>query len=320
MQKAKMLRLMEIFRQETDAEHPLTTNGICKRLLDFDITCDRKTLARDIAQLNEMGFHVVTVRCGHSNAYYVEQREFSRGEIKILMDAVQAAACIPEEQTALLIEKLADLGGSHRADILKGNLVQFNIKKHTNTSIFENVETIESALQEQVKIAFLYFRHDEYGNRVYRHGGETYVVEPISLIYDNDNYYLMCYNPARGEKRNYRIDRMEQVRIVDELISDAALISAQELASYTSKTFRMYGGDEVNAAIEFDDSLIDVVFDQFGKDVKMLRLDENRLIAHVKFQVSRTFWGWLFQFPDQMRIISPPKLAEECRAWAKQVL
>lgn len=320
MQKAKMLRMMEIFRQETDSEHPITTQALCDRLGELDISCDRKTLARDLSQLREMGFQVETVRKGHSYAYYVEQREFSRAELKILMDAVQAATFIPSQQTDLLIQKLADLGGSYRAELLKDNLVQFNIRKHTNADVFNSVEVIETALLKQVKVSFRYFKHNENRERIYQHDGERYVVEPISLIYDDDNYYLRCYNSARGGKRNYRIDRMEDVQLVDEQISDSALVSAHELASYTTKTFKMYGGREVDAAIEFDDSLIDVIFDQFGEDVTMMRLDEKRLIAHVKVQVSRTFWGWLFQFPDRMRLLSPASLVQECKEWASKFL
>lgn len=36
------------------------------------------------------------------------------------------------KKTAELIEKIAELGGNHKADILKSNMVCFNTRKHSN--------------------------------------------------------------------------------------------------------------------------------------------------------------------------------------------
>lgn len=57
-QKIKLLKLMELLRQETDELHALSTNEICSRLSAIGISCERRTLAKDIALLNEQGFEV----------------------------------------------------------------------------------------------------------------------------------------------------------------------------------------------------------------------------------------------------------------------
>ena len=155
---------------------------------------------------------------------------------------------------------------------------------------------------------------------MYQRGKERYVVDPIALIYTDDNYYLRCYNPDRKQYRNYRIDRMEEVQHLDSYIGKEAMVSAEELATYTSKTIKMYGGEETDVELEFTEELIDVVFDQFGLDTKIKRLGDNLYATMVKVQISNTFWGWFFQFPDQMRIISPKSVAEKCQEWAMKAL
>ena len=42
--KIKLLRIWEILKQESDEEHPLSTNQIIERLARGGISCDRKTL------------------------------------------------------------------------------------------------------------------------------------------------------------------------------------------------------------------------------------------------------------------------------------
>ena len=115
---------MEILRQETDEQHPLRATEICNRLVSLGITCDRRTLTKDIALLNEQGFEVMTTMISHEKGYYIEDRSFSVPELKILIDAVQAASFVTEKKTAELIEKIASLGGSHCAEILRPKILR----------------------------------------------------------------------------------------------------------------------------------------------------------------------------------------------------
>lgn len=320
MQKNKLLLLIEILKHESDPEHPITTNSLIEKLSAYDISCERRTLARDISQLIGMNYPIKSVKVGHSNAYYMEHNDFSVSELKIIIDALQASAVIPEETTISLTEKIADLGGPYCAELLQNNRIRFNIRKQTNNSIWNSISVIEESFKRQTQISFLYFKHDEKGNRVYQRGKKRYIVDPIALIYENDNYYLRCYNQERKGYRNYRIDRMEEAQLLDSIICDEALVLPEELETYTAKTFKMFGGDETDVELEFTEELIDVIFDQFGFDTKIERRDNGLYASRVKVQISSTFWGWYFQFPDQMRIISPDSVADQCLRWADKAL
>lgn len=143
MQKNKLLLLTEILKQESDSEHPITTNAMIEKLSGYGISCDRRTLSRDISQLQGMSYPVKSVKVGHSNAYYIEHNSFSLAELKILIDAVQASSVIPEEMTKALTEKIANLGGPHRSESLQCNITRFNIRKQTNMSIFDSIAVID---------------------------------------------------------------------------------------------------------------------------------------------------------------------------------
>lgn len=310
-QKIKLLKLMELLRQETDELHPLSTKEICTRLSDMGISCERRTLSKDISLLNDQGFEVMWCKVGKEKGYYIEDRNFSVPEIKILIDAVQAANFISPKKSAELIDKISALGGSHQADILKNNIVCFNTHKHSNETIYYSVGYLEDAIQQKSKVLFRYFDLDEHGEKVYRRGGHRYVVEPVALVFHEDSYYMVVYSAKHDSTANYRIDRMDSVEVLNELVSSKALALRDEVSGYTEQVFKMYGGQPVDIVIEFDDKLIGVVYDKFGENTKMLRSNEHKCVATVKVQISPTFWGWLFQFGKQMRILSPTKLIEE---------
>ncbi len=318
-QKIKLLKLIELLRQETDELHPLSTNEICTQLIAMGISCERRTLSKDIALLNEQGFEVMWRRVGKEKGYYVEDRSFSIPEIKILIDAVQAANFITEKKSIELIDKISALGGSHQADILKSNLVCFNTHKHSNETIYYSVGYLEDALQQKNKVLFRYFDLDEHGEKIYRRDGHRYVVEPVALVFYEDNYYAVVYSEKHNGTANYRVDRMDSVEVIDEPVSSKALALRNEVAGYTERVFKMYGGEAIDITLQFDSALIGTVYDKFGEDTKIIRLNESTCVATVNVQISPTFWGWIFQFAGKMIITSPESVIKKLKKHIEQL-
>ncbi len=114
-QKIKLLKIMEILRQETDEEHPMTKVELAARLVAMNVSCSPRSLIRDIKLLNEQGYKIMERLISHEKGYFVCDRSFSVPELKILIDAVQAASFVTNKKTGELIDKIAALGGSHRA-------------------------------------------------------------------------------------------------------------------------------------------------------------------------------------------------------------
>ena len=310
IRKLKVLKLLELLRQSTDEQHPMTTNNIAIQLAQVGIPCDRRTISQDIATLNELGYEVMSTMIGHEKAYYVEDRSFSIPELKILIDAVHASSFITEKKSEELIDKLVVLAGSHRAEVLKRNMVCFNTRKHSNERIFYNVDYLEDAILQQRKVIFRYFDLDENGERIYRRDGHHYVVEPIALVFNEDNYYLTCYSALHDSTSNYRVDRMDAVEIIDEDCGEKAIALRDEVATYTEQAFKMFSGQTEEVTLEFDRSLIGAVYDKFGEHVKMVPTEDGKITATVTVRIAPTFWGWIFQFGQLMRIVAPETMVD----------
>lgn len=306
-QKIKLLYLMEILRQDTDEQHPISTNQICKRLAEQGISCERRTVGMDMKVLNDYGYEIMSKMVGHEKAYYIEDRSFSVPEIKILMDAVQAAKFITPGKSSALIEKLAALGGSHQAEILKENIICFDTRKHTNEMIFYNVQALEDAIREHKKASFQYFDLNEKREKVYRRDGERYTVDPMALVYNEDFYYLMSFNSNHDAITTYRVDRMERVRVEDEAVCAQAIVEGADIHEYTSQVFKMYNGVPRELTLEFDDSLTGAMYDRFGEEIEIKRLGKKRCSVTVTIQDSPVFRSWLAQFEKKIKVKQEPR-------------
>lgn len=320
IRKIKLLKLLEFLQHNTDEFHSLTAGQISKALAEIGVPFDPRTISQDISVLNSMGYEIMSVMNGHEKHYYVADRRFSVPELKILIDAVHAASFITEKKSDELINKIAALAGSHRAELLTRNMICFNTRKHNNEKIYYNVDALEDALTKHKKVLFRYFDLDECGNRIYRREGHRYVVEPIALIYNEDNYYLFSYSAKHNSTSNYRVDRMDSVSILDEACSDEALSLRSNVASYTEQSFKMYGGRIVEITLVFSKTLLGVVYDKFGENIQISLMENDRYSTTVKVQVSPVFWGWLFQFAGEMTLKSPSFLVAEYNDRAKKIL
>ena len=318
-QKIKLLKLYEILRQHTDEDHPLSTNQLCAMLETEGITCDRRTLAEDIDILNANGFEVLRRRTRYAMLFYIVDRRFDLAEVKILIDAIQAASFITKQKTIELTDKVASLAGSYMAAALTGNLVTFNTRKHTNEAIYYTVDALERALRQKLKASFQYFDLDENGNRVLRKKSERYVVNPVGLVYHEDNYYFVTYHETHEATVNYRVDRMTNVKIEEGPVAEQAIALSGELGAYTERVFKMFNGPQATIELQFDRKLIDAVHDKFGEGVEIVACKRSLCKAKVDVLVSPVFFGWCFQFAKSMKILSPVSVAAEMKEHAQQV-
>ncbi len=306
-QKIKLLYLWEILSRESDEENPILTHEILALLQEARIPCDRRTLTRDIADLNKWGFEVMTVHCGHEKGYYVADRKFSVPELRILIDAVQGSNFVTEKKTAELSARISSLAGKHKAKLLHRNCICYNGRKRSNEQIYYNVDTIDTALSEDRQISFCYFHLNDKRERVYVDEGARLQVEPIGLVLTEGRYYLTAQVADRESLRIFRVDRMEAVTVEEKLISPEAKARRKETVNYVARTFKMYAGEEKFVTLQFPPELSESVYDRFGEMTPIQRMPGGLCHATVPVQISPTFFGWLFQYGDKMRLISPPE-------------
>ena len=306
--KIKLLRIWEILKQDSDENNPLTTNQILEKLSESGIICDRRTLYQDISTLNSYGYEVICKKGQHSNGYYVIDRSFDVPELRILIDAVQAASFISPKKTAELTDKIAALGGSYRADILKKNIVEFNTTKHNNEHIYYSVNSIEDAILAGKKISFQYFDLNESHERVFRKNGEKYLVNPVAMVFSNDNYYLICYHDNHDGITTYRIDRMLNVSVSDQEINKAAQPKGLSVAKHRKQSFSMFGGKTETVKFEADKDLLDVIYDKFGEDTQIRPLGNGKISFTVDVQISPVFFGWCCMLGDKLRVAQPESI------------
>ena len=301
-QKLKMMYIAKILLEQTDEQHTLTVPQIISELSKLGISAERKSVYDDLEYLRLFGLDICSSKTRTTN-YFIASREFELPELKLLVDSVQSSKFITRKKSMELISKIEKLTSRENAKQLHRQVFVANRVKTVNERIYYNVDKIHDAIAENKQIKFRYFDIDVNKEKVFRKDGEYYHESPVSLTWDDENYYLITYKEKYNHYVHYRVDKMDSIGLTedDRVLSDKPF----DLSAYAKTMFRMFGGDEVEVRLKFENSLVGVVYDTFGMDIPIIKDDENHFVCDVKVAVSPQFLSWVISFGQQAEIISP---------------
>lgn len=307
-QKLKMMYLAKILLDKTDEDHTITVPQMISELAKLGISAERKSIYDDLECLSLYGLDICS-RKSRTTDYYIASRDFELPELKLLVDSVQASKFITKKKSMELISKIEKLTSHEYAKKLHRQVFVTNRVKTLNEQIYYNVDKIHEAIAANKQITFRYFNLDVNKKKVYRKDGSLYTESPVALTWDDENYYLITYKEKYDSYTHYRVDKMENIRLTD---NDRALSDkAFDLSTYSKATFGMFGGEETEVSIEFENELVGVVFDRFGVDIPIIKTDDSHFLCRVKVAVSPHFLSWIISFGDKAKIISPDEVIDE---------
>lgn len=227
----------------------------------------------------------------------------------MLIDAVSSARFITKKKSEELIEKIAMLAGESQYEHMNRHIVATGRAKSDNKRIYYIVDTITDAINQKKKIQFKYTEYNADKEKVFRHDGEIYTLSPYVLYWNEDYYYVVGYSDKREVVTAFRVDRLHNPKVID----DEAVAKPKDfnVDDYANKIFKMYDGEEVIVELECQNHLMKYIVDHYGIDVETWRNTEDTFIAKVPATLSPTFYGWIFQFSGQIKIISPKEAVLE---------
>ena len=313
-QKLRLLYLMRILLAQTDETHMLSLSELISKLAELGVSVERKTVYDDIETLRCFGLDIIMEK-SKSYGYYIAGRDFELPELKLLADAVQSSKFITEKKSMELIRKLEGLTSVYDAGKLQRQVFIHNRVKSMNESIYYNVDALNEAITEGTKISFRYFNYSIQKERIFRKAGASYIVSPAALSWNDENYYLIAHSADREGLTHFRVDRMSDVRKLDE--KRDPIVNSFDLAGYSRKVFGMFGGDEVDVRLRLNNQLAGAVIDRFGKDTIIVADGEQHFIVNVRVALSPVFYGWLFQFGELCEVLAPKNLKQEL--WQRAV-
>ena len=353
--KMLIMYILDILQRYTDEDHRLSQKEIADILKnEYDMKADRKAVRRNLLNLIEFGYDIeynetirnVPVRDTETGEvvkdsrtgrtvmeekelwsdFYIK-RKFTDGELRLLIDGILFSKHIPYSQCKSLIQKLESLSNIYFKSRVK-YIATLPEDKTDNKQLFYNIDVLDEAISKNRKVLFEYaeYRTDKKLHSKRREDGSVreYIITPYQMVAKDGKYYLICNYDKYNDVSNYRIDRIRNIQILDELgkpFQELKWSGHQNLnlAEYMKEHVYMYSGDNVHVKFRIVKPMISDVIDMFGKDV--IFSDENETHVTVTTKTNeRAMFQFAKNFAPDVEVLKPTALRDQVKEEFEKVL
>lgn len=303
--KNRVLALYKYLLENTDENHRITMQEIVEHMKREGYSYSRDTAQRNIKQLREeLGIDVISSRGKYAN-YYVGDRLLEKEELKLIVDSINASNFIEKDIAQKMTDKLKCIVSKYDAEELQRNVLGVNVAKTENKKILYNVNIIQEALRKNVQISFFY-RNWNIEKELVRKSRRKYTLNPWALIWANDRYYLFGYDvDEKQSERHYRVDKLEEIEILDIPRKGEKEFSKFDATTYVSRRIGMFSGKEIYITVKVNEKLVGPFIDQFGTEIVIGKTTEEGVVK-ISFHAvdSPSLFGWLIGL-GEVEVVSP---------------
>jgi len=333
--KLVIMNILDILRRYSDEDHRLSQKDIVDILkTEYDMTVERKSVRRNLMNLMDCGYEieysesvrmVPDSKTGELEESYIWSdfylvRDFTDGELRLLIDSLLFSKHIPYSQCKELVEKLEGLSNTYFKSRVK-HIRTMPENAPANRQLFYTIEVLDEAISHGRKVSF---RYNSYGIDKALHprqnadgGIKEYTVSPYQIAATNGRYYLICNTDPHDNVSHYRLDRITDIHLKDDPTRIADSVQGLEhginLPQHMAEHIYMFSGESVPVTFRMKTHILNDVIDWFGTDVEFSDAGGDEVTARVKVNL-QAMRLWAVQYGPHVRVLSPQTLVDGVRA------
>lgn len=323
LNKIKLLFLHDIFSRQTDKDHVYSANELCDLLMDYGINCERKSIYSDIEALEEYGMDIVNVR-SPKRGYYLKDRKFDIAEVRLLIDAVQAAKFISSRKTKALIYKIGSLLSEFQEEELREQIYVDSTFKSEKEDLYDIIKILDTAIKKSKQVQVTYSKRKLENRYLKTMEGKVFLINPYSLLWSNDHYYLVCNNDKYNNLMHLRLDRISEIVPLDTASKHFSKVSKYtekfDTADYSNKIFNMFTGESGEIELCCSNNIIDDILEKFGDEIPLKVFDESHFTFKADVEMSNGLISWIMQYGADVKVLSPKQLSDALLVKTREIL
>lgn len=326
--KMVTINILNILKKYSDMDHRLTQQDIADILKkEYYMDVDRKTIKRNLMNLLDLDCGIDYTEISRKDEkgnetsictdWYI-QPEFNDSELRLLIDSLLFSKNIPHTQCKQLIDKLIGLSNVY-FNRKVNHICNLPDNQPENKEVFYTIDVLDEAISQNKKVAFVY---NSYGvdKKLHPRRNEEHIVNPYQMVATNGRYYLICNYDKYDDIANYRVDRMTNIRIIDEPRKPIKALTEGELnlPKHMAEHLYMFAGDSIRAKFKARTYLIDQLIDWYGKDVKINSLNDEECMVEVIVN-GEAFYYWALQYGPHIEVVEPNDMRERIAKTVKDL-
>ena len=267
----------------------------------FDVSV--RTILRDIETINLAGIPIITYQgagggIGIAEGFRIDKSILSEDDLAAIISSLKGVATtLPDNRFNVLMDKLKNPLSSSQLEMLNAKTQRMIIDLSPwggNELLKERTTLLHKAI-EDCKITAFYYQ-DANGSETQRR------VEPYSLLWKNQNWYLYGWCQLRQDYRLFKLVRMKELQITDQTFEPRN--DPEDLIAWEN------GWQNNTRLIELDllfrQDMEIVVEECFGQE--LYRQDDGSILVQIALPENNWMYGYLLSFGDGLEVLNPPHI------------
>ena len=309
-----ILYILNVLKKYSDEEHMISIAEIKRKIQEiYNVEIDPRTIRRNINLLKYKLDYDISTREENGKGYYINRNpetDFEPGEVRAIIDTFSYANYIVPSIGKNIINKCKNMQNIYENQKLKNYQIFANDSKTENMEVIKNIEDISDAIQNLNKVTFEYWKYGM-DKKLEKIIVSTPKVTPFAIIYNKQEFYMIGIKEGQEKFYNYRLDRIKNLVTLDE--KRTINKSTKEIKEYAQSIVEMFGGEKQEIEADCDMVLLDTVFDLFGKNITIIKIDDSKF----KLKVDANAFGfkfWAMRNLDCVEVLKPQSLREEMKS------
>lgn len=307
-----VLYILNILKKYSGEDNLLSSNKISRLIEEeYNVKIEPRKIRRDINLLIEV-FGYDIEKYDQNNVGYMIRRdpdnEFELGELDIIINTFAYSNFIPENISNNIIKKCLSKMNVYEQKRYENYKAAIKNTKTRNQEVIKNIEDINEAINKKRKISFDYYKYTIEDNKIIEKKEiplYPYKVSPYKISYNLQKLYLFCKKDGIKKVLKYRLDRMKNIKILEERVN--AKYTESYIDSEIENNVSMYTGDLEKVEIECNISMLDTIIETFGKNIKINKIDDNSFKAEF-YTVLEGFKYFCLRNIETVKVVKPESL------------
>ena len=176
--------------------------------------------------------------------------------------------------------------------------------------VVKNIEDLSNSIINKNKVKFDYWKYCIEGDKIGRKIVSRPVVSPFAILYDKQQFYMVGIKEGNDEFFHYRLDRIKNLKELDEKINIKR--TEKDVEQYAENSVETFSGDETEIIAECDEFLLGEVIEKFGKKIQIKPISKNKF----RFRLVANEFGfkmWAMRNLDMCTVLRPKSLIKEIK-------
>ncbi|MGD9202432.1 MAG: YafY family protein [Chitinispirillia bacterium] len=291
----------------------LNRRSITARELSDKFEISIRTAYRDIQAINNAGIPVVSYQgagggyCIMEN-YRISKQLLTLKDMATILNALKSVnSAFKNRELDNAIEKINSIVPTNRINEVSSYLEQYAIDAFPwgfSAKKKEQLQSIHNAISNSYIIQF--------GYRNQKNIKSQRTVEPLTLLYKGNTWYLFSFCLMRNDFRIFRLSRIKALKITDThfIRKKASYKDYLEAAETPEKM--------VNLILKFNPAVQLIVEDSFDED-QIKYLDTGELLVKVCFPEDEWLYSYILSFGESVEVIEPINIRQVIINKAKKI-